>query len=549
MVTSKTNQVLFMLENRLAATRVKDTVEGARNLTNSLASSSSSDRIPIAGDLESETVERWTLVKHMLLLDGAVDRCTSDYLLSLRDEGKFAGCAIVTDECPPSQPRLKGLKFQITVLYFGSWKNLSEWESSREPPIIRSTCLADIMHCPGKKGIDVSRIIEKQLARVGLNCFDVTAGTGDGGGENEGHTGVHAYFENLNPGYVRRRCLPHIAWRTCDVAIRTSGLDYKALAAYMVEGVTWSRLRELATLAPADGGLRLFNDGSRECKRVFGHAPSAIVENRPETDLTFLKILEGKEHILHRLATKDLEQRSLSTESRGAILNLGDIKGRIRRRVLQEILERCMYLHYWSGKHPAVASDSSWDVVLQTATSLNLSLEITPGVLDRFKKSEEDLAGMDVRPKTWVELAVLQIVVDEHLVGERLQETLDYHRSLTDAAAAHLNLLFDNTFRTPWLAAKLLSKNPDLAKDAACELVRHLDTTRPANRTAFEDHLFNQEHLWESPVTFSQAEPVCGTAMEGTRAWLSSWLPVSSLPLTMSWMLRGFMPGGNGLVA
>jgi hypothetical protein len=41
------------------------------------------------------------------------------------------------------------------------------------------------MHCPGKKGVDVSRIIEKQLARLGLNCFDVTAGTGDGGGENE----------------------------------------------------------------------------------------------------------------------------------------------------------------------------------------------------------------------------------------------------------------------------------------------------------------------------------------------------------------------------
>ena len=57
----------------------------------------------------------------------------------------------------------------------------------------------------------MSRIVEKQLGRLGLSCFDVVPGTGDGGGENEGQQGVRAYFENLNPGYVRRRCLPHIA--------------------------------------------------------------------------------------------------------------------------------------------------------------------------------------------------------------------------------------------------------------------------------------------------------------------------------------------------
>ena len=77
----------------------------------------------------------------------------------------------------------------------------------------------------------MSLVTEKQLSQVGLNGFDVCSGTGDGGGENEGHQGVHSYFENLNPGYVRRRCVPHIAWRICDAAIRASDLDYKALAA------------------------------------------------------------------------------------------------------------------------------------------------------------------------------------------------------------------------------------------------------------------------------------------------------------------------------
>ena len=174
---------------------------------------------------------------------------------------------MATDEGPPSQPRFRGFRFQITVMYLGSFDVMSKWNSCRDPPITKSTCLADITHCPGKKGVDVSRIIERQLARLGLNAYDVVSGTGDGGGENEGHQGVHAYFENLNPGYVRRRCLPDISWRTCDVAIKASGLKHRALAAYLVEGITWTRLRELATRTVPDGGLGLLRTG-RSCVRT-----------------------------------------------------------------------------------------------------------------------------------------------------------------------------------------------------------------------------------------------------------------------------------------
>ena len=134
-----------------------------------------------------------------------MDRWASERIFTLRGQGLLAGCALATDESPPSQPRYRGLRFQITVLFVGSFKPLELWESSTVPPIHRQPVLADIMHCPGKKGTDVSQVLEKQLARIGLTCFDVVSGTGDGGGENEGQSGIHSHFENLCPGCVRHR--------------------------------------------------------------------------------------------------------------------------------------------------------------------------------------------------------------------------------------------------------------------------------------------------------------------------------------------------------
>ena len=65
----------------------------------------------------------------------------------------------------------------------------------------------------------------------------------------------------------------------------------------------------------------------------------------------------------------------------------------------------------------------------------------------------------------------------------------------------------DNTFRTPWQAAKLLSCDKDLARAAAKDLARHLASTRPGNKTLFEAHVFDSESLWRDLVAFSEADP------------------------------------------
>ena len=64
------------------------------------------------------------LRQHLLLLDGAVDRFLDDRFMSLRDAQKLAGVALATDESPPSQPRFRGFRFQVTVFYIGAFEDL-----------------------------------------------------------------------------------------------------------------------------------------------------------------------------------------------------------------------------------------------------------------------------------------------------------------------------------------------------------------------------------------------------------------------------------------
>ena len=103
-------------------------------------------------------------------------------LFRRRADGTWAGVVVATDERPTKQPRFRGLRFQITVMYLGIVPPVVEWEPSASPPIQCISMLADIMHCPGKKGTDVSQVLEKQLGRIGLNCYDAVSGTGGGGG-------------------------------------------------------------------------------------------------------------------------------------------------------------------------------------------------------------------------------------------------------------------------------------------------------------------------------------------------------------------------------
>ena len=84
-----TKQVLWMLENRVAASRACTTLCSASQLLSSLSSEGST-----TSNLEELLGHRVTLGKHLLILDAAVDRCTSEHLLELREEGRLAGVSL-----------------------------------------------------------------------------------------------------------------------------------------------------------------------------------------------------------------------------------------------------------------------------------------------------------------------------------------------------------------------------------------------------------------------------------------------------------------------
>ena len=66
-------------------------------------------------------VSKQRVTDHILMLDGALDRWTSDWIFQAREKGTFAGFGFATDESPPNAPRFRGLRFQITVLYLGTF--------------------------------------------------------------------------------------------------------------------------------------------------------------------------------------------------------------------------------------------------------------------------------------------------------------------------------------------------------------------------------------------------------------------------------------------
>ena len=208
----KTSQIEFMVKSKLATKWVPNTVLEADALVRKLMDGDTQDRRQSFND---RLHDDRTLRRHMLLLDSDLDKHLANRIGRLREQDEFPGLGFATDESPPSQVRFKGLRFQVTLVNKPEVPPTSDWELGiydERPPLHKESHVLDIAHRPSKHGQAVMEVLRKELARIGCSTMDLLVGTGDGGGENEGHRGIHATLEQENLGYTKKRCMSHLSW-------------------------------------------------------------------------------------------------------------------------------------------------------------------------------------------------------------------------------------------------------------------------------------------------------------------------------------------------
>ena len=520
----KTEALRLALSNKVSLQHMVKTVLDASALIQRLRSGDPAADPGERHMLSDRLHGRQALANHLIHVDAALDAHLADELLALRKaDPEYFAVAVATDESPPSQRRFDGYRFQVTVLYWPRFRPAERWDLSEEAPLDVSSRMADILHCPGKDGPGVMAVIDKQLLTLGLSRYDCVNMVGDGGGENEGQArGIHAIMEAEVPGYVRRRCLGHLAWRVADAVIAEVP-DYKVLkrlAEYLGEGSTWTRLQGLASLPVLEGGLGLCEELSPSHKRYFGTAPGSIVDGRPESDLRFLEFLRGREHILHLVASRDVEDRKLSEGTSAAVNLMGNHTGRAQRSVAAEMVHRALYLHRWVNVHKRIAGSMTLDELSSQAKGILQDLSLDDETVARLGCSAAVLAEKAWAPANWVELAALMEYEDEDLARDAMPALQRLHLALASRGTSHLALVVDNIYRTPWLAASVLSPKPERAQAGAAALMRHVLSVAPGKRTAFERFVADSDLLMGQLDAFAK-RPVPVRVWQGGGAYTS----------------------------
>jgi hypothetical protein len=457
-------------------------------------------------------VPRYTIGRHCLLLDEAHDMLLAEKLAAARGHS-FFGMGFCTDESPPSEPRFTGLRFQISYVYIPLIAPASTWGSERydrKPPLTSDHHLLDIIHCPAKDGATVMHALDLQLSRIGCSRLDLVSGTGDGGGENEGGSGIHGLIERENGLYIRRRCLGHISWRVADAGIAAMGQSHKEvgkLCAYLREGITWRRLQALATQPVGAGGLGLMTETSEAFAKVFLKAPGAIIEARPECDAQFLQWLLRRERTLAPLVRKDIEGRELGPDAQAAMECLQGWTKTAIRWVNLELLKKSLMLFYWVFAHQHICGNTSFDALVERASTLIMDMSISEEFLKRIELLPTDASLQGIT--TWVEVVARVVAPNHNATAEFLPDLLEHHRKVATRMVTHLGLTCNNVMRFSWLLGGMLSPDAEQARSSARQAQSHLLRVPAAHRTLLEQSLMADDNLMAQLGQFADMHPPC----------------------------------------
>ena len=279
-----------------------------------------------------------------------------------------------------------------------------------------------------------------------------------------------------------------------------------ALCRYLHDGITWTRLKSLATQPTSVGGLSLFSEISRECVDIFSKAPPNIIDARPETDMLFLNWLGPREEVLSKCIMRDSEQRTLS-DMELVLKTLGDQQARMERMCLAELLFRGLYLHRFAMKYGHIMNpeaNTTPPKLIETAATLICSASCTNEFCQSLGFTLEDVIARDQIHQPWCKL------LTAHFGLEDLDLSVSqFHLKVSIRMAAHLKLTLENISQPHWWAASLLSTSAVDAQEAACSLHDFIKRKQDTELNGFERSLRLDEDLWCELGNFIEHRPPC----------------------------------------
>jgi hypothetical protein len=363
----------------------------------------------------------------------------------------------------------------------------------------------------------VLKVEEKQWATKGLTRWDANCGSGDRGGENMGNTGVHAIMEESNESYVGKICLAHLSWRVCDAGIRlTRWKKVEAIETYVRDGITWSRLKTIATGSLEHGCLALFAETSEEGVNFFNRAPPKILDDRPETNCFCLEWLLPRQDVLAKLVVHDLSRRNLTMpQAQQALASLTDRMDCVLRHIDLVLIKKGLYLYYLSKDcHTIIDGDRSYEDVLKKALEILTNKFVDDHVLEVLGLTWADLREIGWTDHTnlqWIEVAILMIPgIGQADCNEMFEEVVKYHDMVAIKMATHLQgVALSIETRGVVLASQILSKDPAKAQNGAQRLRDHIVGTHPDKRSKFDSYILNSHDLWSELLQFAIRAVAC----------------------------------------
>lgn len=185
-----------------------------------------------------------------------------------------------------------------------------------------------------------------------------------------------------------------------------------------------------------------------------------------------------------------------ATSAKACINRKGDW---VKFKIAFVLLKKALFLYYFIKEKGTIALHADFTELMARATSIITSKRMDVHVAKWIRMTPEELAYGLIRDGsecTWVELALMTVpTFGQTDVQEHLQSALDMHMLVAGRMATHLQLSAQNIDRTPWLAARLLSREPAKVQEGANALLEYLKRLRPEQCTPYEAWFLAQDQI------------------------------------------------------